>query len=173
MSFTIPPSRKSSLPPPLPPRNLMTSPVLWAVRPGVTTSKPPFPGCSFVEIECNETYEEHPESDLFDLSIVIAGRNDEYGGANGTGGSLQRFQSSLHWMNFHLERLGRNVSIEMIVVDWNPLSNRPPLSAVVFKPPSIASMRFITVPSSLHQALASIYGRKPGFRSFDSFLKLL
>jgi hypothetical protein len=119
-----------------------------------------FPGCSPVEVLCNSSYEDHPRSDEFDLTIVIAGRNDEYGGVNGTGGSLERFQLSLRWMEFHLSRLQRRLSIEMIVVDWNPPEDRPPLSAVVFKPPSIASMRFITVPPAVHKALDYIYGRK-------------
>ncbi len=65
-------------------------------------------------------------------------------------------------MDFHLRRLHLNVSVEMIIVDWNPPADRPPLSEVVFKPPSLASMRFITVPPHVHRSLSHIYGRKNG-----------
>jgi hypothetical protein len=118
---------------------------------------PKAPGCPTHPVECNETYEDHEDSDQFDLTIIIAGRNDDYGGTNGTGGSLSRFQISLRWMDFHLQRLG-NLSVEMIVVDWNPPPDKLPLSAVLRKPAGLASMRFITVDGSVHASLATMFG---------------
>ncbi len=80
------------------------------------------------------------------LSIIMASRNDDY-----QGNALSRLQMVVN--NLIDQAKQYNLRAELIIVDWNPPSDKPLLKDAVFLPddlgPSI--VRFITVPSSIHK----------------------
>ncbi len=80
------------------------------------------------------------------LSIVITSRNDDY-----QGNGFIRMQTSVNSLLVQAKQY--NLRAELIIVDWNPPSDKPLLKDAVFLPddlgPSI--VRFITVPSSIHK----------------------
>lgn len=79
------------------------------------------------------------------LSIVISGRNDNYGG-----NFLQRLHLFINCINT-LSREYR-LDTEIILVEWNPPNNRPSLSKVIkVKRNSNLIIRIITVPNSIHR----------------------
>ncbi|MGB0369541.1 MAG: hypothetical protein ACPGD8_09055 [Flavobacteriales bacterium] len=80
------------------------------------------------------------------LSIVVAVRNDNYGG-----NFTQRLQRSLDWNTKWLEF--HKVQCEMILVNWNPVPGNPSLKEVIVWPKnrSYVKFRIITVPTSIHQ----------------------
>ena len=80
------------------------------------------------------------------LSIVMTSRNDDHGG-----NALQRMQVSL---NDRLEQLEKyRISSELIVVEWNPPADRPPLKDIIQWPGELKSstIRIIIVPPKVHQ----------------------
>src|SRR5215475_5574244 len=82
------------------------------------------------------------------LSVVLATRNDDHGG-----NPLWRLQAFIDTFDAHCRRTG--LDAEVIVVEWNPPSNRPRLAGVLEIPASPAcAYRFIEVPAELHATLA-------------------
>jgi hypothetical protein len=81
------------------------------------------------------------------VSVVITGRNDDYG------------QDFLTRINTFVRSLDHQVSAhadlwELVVVEWNPEPGRPALAEVI-QPTQHLSVRVITVPSDLHDTLNS------------------
>jgi hypothetical protein len=82
------------------------------------------------------------------LSIVVTGRNDNYGGDFN-----ERFFTALR---FNYERLSeRGVACEVVFVEWNPVPDRPHLSDVLaHECPDVApSLRCYVVAPRYHPAL--------------------
>ena len=79
------------------------------------------------------------------LSIVIAARNDNYGG-----NFLERLQTFLNVLIPMASEY--SMRAELIVVEWNPPKDKPRLSKVLEWPPrgSKLSLRVIEVPSGVH-----------------------
>ncbi len=82
------------------------------------------------------------------LSIVVAARNDDYGG------------NFLHRMSVFLKVLlalseKHRLSAELLVVDWNPPPDKPSLAAVFREAArsAPAEIRFIQVPSEIHRRM--------------------
>lgn len=86
-----------------------------------------------------------PES-LPYLSLVVAARNDDHGGS-----LLSRMQAFVNAWIGQCKR--HNLSSELIVVDWNPPHDRPPLIDALRWPSDThpSNVRFIRVPSEIHQ----------------------
>jgi hypothetical protein len=81
------------------------------------------------------------------LSVVAATRNDDHGGS-----LLARTQLFIDGLAEQSARL--KLPAELIVVEWNPPPDRPPLVQALSWPRSEwFDPNVITVPSSLHQAL--------------------
>jgi hypothetical protein len=82
------------------------------------------------------------------LSVVAASRNDDHGGD-----PLVRTQI---FINSFIRQCDKyHLPAELIIVDWNPVGNRPGLAAVLSMPPDAAycRARVIAVPSVLHGRL--------------------
>ena len=96
------------------------------------------------------------------LSAVIVGRNDDYG---------VNFLDRLNTFIRSLDHQVRNYPdlMELILVEWNPLSDRLPLKDVVFKTNNL-DLRIITVPSEIHDTIGhpnpvlEFYGKNVGIR---------
>ena len=88
------------------------------------------------------------ESSLPYLSIVAASRNDNHGGD-----PLIRTQIFVNSFSRQCELF--RIPAEIIIIDWNPVKNRPGLAAVLHLPPksTYCRGRVITVPSFFHQQL--------------------
>lgn len=84
------------------------------------------------------------------LSVVAVSRNDDHGGD-----PLLRTQLFIDNLTRQCERL--KLSVELIIVDWNPVRGRPGLSQVLSLQNNLnyVSSRVITVPSSLHETFKS------------------
>jgi len=80
------------------------------------------------------------------LSIVICSRNDAHGG-----NALRRMQVSLSGLLEQLEKY--RIESELILVDWNPPADKPPLKDVVKWPDGLryCTIRSIVAPPSIHQ----------------------
>jgi hypothetical protein len=82
------------------------------------------------------------------LSIVVAGRNDDY-----AEGFLHRYHCFLSHLAQQVSQL--TASVEVIVVDWNPPEDTHRLSeglGFLALPPNLA-LKFIEVPASIHRSL--------------------
>ncbi len=82
---------------------------------------------------------------MTDLSIVIAARNDNYGGD-----FTERLQLAI---NVHLTYMARfNMDAELLIVEWNPPPERPPLVEALRWPDDLPAgrVRIIRVPSEVH-----------------------
>jgi hypothetical protein len=82
------------------------------------------------------------------LSVVVTARNDDHGG--NLLGRMQTFVNAL------LAQAKRHaVPLELLVVDWNPPPEKPPLSEALRWPADLgpAEVRFIEVPPALHHTL--------------------
>ena len=92
--------------------------------------------------------EPRPRSDLPYLSIVAASRNDDHGGD-----PLVRTQVFVNSLAWQCERY--KLPVELILIDWNPVQDRPGLAAVLSIPPetTYCRTRVITVPAALHRRL--------------------
>ncbi len=79
------------------------------------------------------------------ISVVVASRNDNHGG-----NMLKRMQL---FINGWIEQADRyNLCSELIIVDWNPPFDKPPLVEALQWPRSKQSaVRIITVPPEVHQ----------------------
>jgi hypothetical protein len=82
------------------------------------------------------------------LSVVAASRNDDHGGD-----PLVRTQIFIN--NFTRQCEKYHLSAELIIIDWNPVPNRPGLAAVLTIPPetTYCQTKVITVPTELHNRL--------------------
>jgi hypothetical protein len=80
------------------------------------------------------------------LSLVVTARNDDHGGS-----LLRRMQAFVNGWIGQSKRHG--LSSELIVVDWNPPEERPPLIDALQWPPDTqpCQVRFIQVPPEVHQ----------------------
>ena len=89
------------------------------------------------------------------LSIVFAARNDNYGGDFN-----QRLQNMLTWNIALLEEYA--VPSEIILVNYNPLSENPPLSETMTwgKERKFVQVRIVTVPNEAHEQLVNPEVRK-------------
>lgn len=83
------------------------------------------------------------------LSIVAASRNDDHGGD-----PLRRTQIFINCLARQAAQ--HRLPIEIILVDWNPVPDRPGLAAVLQQPAgteTYCQCRVITVPAPLHQRI--------------------
>jgi hypothetical protein len=82
------------------------------------------------------------------LSVVVATRNDDHGVD-----LLRRTQIFLDGLAAQARR--HRVDTELIVVEWNPPADRPPLAEALVWPPSdgFFSARVVTVPERVHRGL--------------------
>jgi hypothetical protein len=80
------------------------------------------------------------------LSIVVTSRNDNHGGD-----LLQRTSAFVNGV--YAQSLRWNLPLELIIVDWNPPSDKPLLQNVLPKPTSNCKvkLKYIIVPIELHQ----------------------
>jgi glycosyltransferase involved in cell wall biosynthesis len=80
------------------------------------------------------------------LSIVVVGRNDNYGG-----NFIERLQTGINWNTRWLEYY--KINSEIILVNWNPVAENPDLTEVMTFPKDRKYVRFrmITVPSAIHK----------------------
>lgn len=79
------------------------------------------------------------------LSLVVTSRNDNYG-LN----MIPRFENFLHAFTGLAERV--KLDCELIIVDWNPPTDRPPIAEQFAWPTGLkhCSIRILTVPPELH-----------------------
>jgi len=86
----------------------------------------------------------HPDRPY--LSVVVAGRNDDHG-AN----FLRRVQTFVNALIGQAKR--HALPMELILVDWNPPDDRPPLAEALRWPADTAPCRIraITVPPEIHR----------------------
>ncbi|MEM7680346.1 MAG: hypothetical protein AAF288_00160 [Planctomycetota bacterium] len=79
------------------------------------------------------------------LSVVAAARNDNHGG-----NLLRRMQSFVNGLLTQCER--HRLPVELIVVEWNPPEDRPPLREALSVPHRLnhAALRIVTVPAEAH-----------------------
>ena len=82
------------------------------------------------------------------LSIVVAARNDNYGG-----GFLHRMQLFVDVLGAHLRQTP--AVVELLVVEWNPPPSRPRLRDALTWPRDLraGTVRLIEVPSAVHEQL--------------------
>jgi len=81
------------------------------------------------------------------LSIVLCGRNDNYGGD-----FVQRLQSFLDWNISYLEKY--KIKSEIIFVNWNPVNENLPIDQLIKLPINRQYVIFsiITVPNEIHES---------------------
>ena len=81
------------------------------------------------------------------LSVVVTTRNDNHGG-----NPLGRFQAFVNCLSAQCRRVG--VPTELIVVEWNPPADHPPLREVLKWPGDpLLEIRIVQVPADLHLTL--------------------
>src|SRR5713226_3114139 len=81
------------------------------------------------------------------LSIVVTTRNDDHGGD-----PLKRLQAFVNCFDEQCRRTG--LDAEVIIVEWNPPSERPKLDTLLRVPQAhVCTYRFIEVPAELHRQL--------------------
>ena len=81
------------------------------------------------------------------LSVVAASRNDEHGG-----NLFARMQLFVDGLADQAKRFG--LPLELIMVEWNPPADRPPLAeALRWQPSDYFQPRVITVPPEFHRTL--------------------
>lgn len=90
------------------------------------------------------------------VSFVIAGRNDDYGGDFN-----DRLTNSVNQLSYLAEKFG--LPAEYVVVNYNPLPEKPPLQEAIRWPKNRKHLRIriITVPSEVHRQLEEPHVRKP------------
>lgn len=97
------------------------------------------------------------------LSVVVVGRNDNYG-VN----FLQRLNTFIQSLDYQTQK--HKDLLELIIVEWNPQSDRDPLKDVIVIPKNF-SVRIITVPSEVHNTIPDVsspvlefWGKNVGIR---------
>lgn len=98
---------------------------------------------------CNTTVGDDP----FFLTIVMAWRNDGYGG----GDSVGRFQTTLDTLDYFAFQ--SQIPIELIIVEWNPPKGTKKLAEVVDIPLRINCVRVISVPEILDSVVKGYFGQ--------------
>jgi len=90
------------------------------------------------------------------VSFVIAGRNDDYGGDFN-----DRLSNSITQLSYLAEKYG--LPSEYVVVNYNPLSGKPPLAEAIRWPKNRKHLRIriITVTNEIHQRNENPQVRKP------------
>ncbi len=89
------------------------------------------------------------------LSIIVTGRNDDYGGD-----FSHRLQSSVRWWSHHLQLY--KIFAEYIFVNWNPLPDKPSLvDTIEWHPNKYFEVKFIEVPYAIHRQFDNPEIRKP------------
>ncbi len=90
------------------------------------------------------------------LSIVVAARNDNYGGD-----FTSRLQRCLNWCCYCCEKF--QLPAEFLIVNWNPVRGERQLVELLNLPLQrrFFSVRFITVSEEIHKALSDTAIRKP------------
>ncbi|MBI1286583.1 MAG: hypothetical protein GC178_03300 [Flavobacteriales bacterium] len=80
-----------------------------------------------------------------ELSVVVAVRNDNYGGD-----FAERLQTSIDWNTRWLEHY--RIATEFVLVNWNPLTERPDLTETVRWPLNreYVTYRMVEVPAGIH-----------------------
>lgn len=101
------------------------------------------------------------------LSIVAVSRNDDHGA-----GLLQRMQHFIDCLSEQVNQI--RIPVELILVEWNPPSDRPSLRESLSwpTPTEFFSVRIITVPPEVHKkfqhaeklALFQMIGKNVGIR---------
>jgi len=82
------------------------------------------------------------------LSVVVTSRNDDHGGD-----PLKRLQAFINSFDAQCRETG--LDAEVIVVEWNPPTDRPRLASLLrFPEPRVCTYRFIEVPPELHGTLS-------------------
>jgi len=83
------------------------------------------------------------------LSVVVGARNDDHGGD-----FLSRFQLFLNTLHSHFQ--GSDLSVEVVIVEWNPPIDRPPLRDALDWPQTSRSfsVKIVTFPPKLHDELS-------------------
>ena len=82
------------------------------------------------------------------VSLVATSRNDDHGGS-----MLYRMQ---HFIDGYVHQFNKfQVPSELIIVDWNPPADRPPLAEALKIPQTLGCciIRFVTFSADLHNAL--------------------
>jgi hypothetical protein len=94
------------------------------------------------------------------ISLVIAARNDNYGG-----NFLARMQLFLNVLFTFWQK--HQLNAELIIVEWNPPGDKPRLHEAInwAKCPSTGAVRLITVPKQIHDSLPNS-NRMPMFEYF-------
>lgn len=89
------------------------------------------------------------------LSIILTGRNDDYGGDFNA-----RLSRSVHWLRYHIEK--NKLPCELVLVNYNPIDDKPSLTEVIDwgKNRQYLQIRMITVPNAIHQTLIDPTVRK-------------
>jgi len=79
------------------------------------------------------------------LSIVAVSRNDDHGGA-----LIERMQQFVDTLDYQCRKFA--LDAELVMVEWNPPSDRPPLRAALQWPSKTGplAIRIITVPGEIH-----------------------
>ena len=86
------------------------------------------------------------------LSVAVGSRNDDHGG-----NLLRRTQAFVDALFGQCDRFG--VQVELVLVDWNPPADEPPLVEAIRWPSAAAgSARIITVSKDLHERFGSAPG---------------
>lgn len=82
------------------------------------------------------------------LSVVATSRNDDHGGH-----LVERMQWFVDGLSWNAHR--RGIATELVMVEWNPPPERPPLSEILRwpRPDGELSVRVITVPTDEHRRL--------------------
>src|SRR5437762_1606792 len=80
------------------------------------------------------------------LSIVVTARNDNHGGR-----LLPRIQTFINALMQQCKK--HHLPAELIIVEWNPPADRPPLAGALTWPddPAYCDVRIIEVPLKLHR----------------------
>jgi len=96
------------------------------------------------------------------LSIIVTSRNDEHGGD-----ILRRMRLFLQGLLDQTRRHG--LQAELIVVEWNPPEDRPPLREVLPRPSAHdrLTLRYLEVPGAIHRR----YRRAPDLPLFQMIAK--
>lgn len=83
------------------------------------------------------------------LSIVVAGRNDNYGGDFNF-----RLQNCINWFVYYANK--HALSAEFIIVNYNPIPGERQLNEILVVPPSnYVKVRFITVSGIFHEKISA------------------
>jgi hypothetical protein len=84
------------------------------------------------------------------LSIVVVGRNDDYGGDFN-----ERLQNAITWLSYWVEKC--ELPTEFFLVDYNPIEENEPLRTKIKWPENrrFLQIRMMTVPREVHQSLVN------------------